>query len=70
VNIGISAYHPGVEQVEALVAEATRAMDAARSMGGNAIVVYHGRSDEALVESGMMVLEPDGRVREIRRTVV
>lgn len=69
LSAGISGYEPGLAQPHTMITHARKAVDTARRMGGNCAVVYQGNIAEELEISGMLILEPDGNVREIHRTV-
>lgn len=69
LSTGIAGFDPSMTNSEALLAQARLALETARRMGGDRIVVAQGASDETLVTAGMTVLRSDGQVREIRRGV-
>ncbi len=69
LSAGIAGYDTNMKSSEALLARARQALDTARRMGGERIVVAAGTTGETLVTSGMTVVNPDGQVREIRGTV-
>jgi diguanylate cyclase (GGDEF)-like protein len=69
LSAGVAGYETSMTNPEALLARARQALDTARRMGGERIVVAEGATGETLVTSGMTVVKPDGRVREIRETV-
>ena len=69
LSTGIASFDEMVETPEALVERAERALVAARELGGEAVVLFRGGSRTALTDPGMTILEPDGRLREIHRTV-
>lgn len=69
LSTGIASFDETIPDPEALVDRAERALDAARDLGGEAVVLFRGGSRTALTDPGMTILEPDGRLREIHRTV-
>ena len=69
LSAGIAGYEPGLAQPHTMITHARKAVDTARGMGGNCAVVYQGNIAEELEISGMLILQPDGNVREIHRTV-
>ncbi len=69
LNAGISSFDGEVSDPAELIRRAERALDAARSLGGSAVVVYGGGHAQALGISGMFILQPDGRLKEVHRTV-
>jgi len=69
LNGGVAAIDEAVATSGDLVHRAERAVDAAHGIGGGALVLFRGGSKVGLVEPGMTVLEPDGRLREIHRAV-
>jgi GGDEF domain-containing protein len=69
LDAGIAAFEEGIESPDELVRRAEQAVEAARGIGGGAIVLFRGGSRVSLADPGMMILEPDGRLREIHRTV-
>ncbi|MDT8436885.1 MAG: diguanylate cyclase [Gemmatimonadota bacterium] len=69
LDIGLAGHDDAVEEPADLLARCRRALEAARGLKGSAAVLYHGNPAVELVDSGMVILEPDGRLREIRRTV-
>ena len=69
LSAGIAGFDLSTPNADALLARATQALETARRMGGERVVVAQGLSDETLVTSGMIVVQHDGRVREIRGTV-
>ncbi len=69
LSAGVAGYEESMPNSEALVARARQALDTARRMGGERIVVADSTAGETLVTSGMTVVSPDGRVREIRGSV-
>jgi diguanylate cyclase (GGDEF)-like protein len=69
LSTGIAGFDPSMRSSEALLAQARQALETARRMGGDRIVVAQGASEETLVTSGMTVLRPDGQVKEIRSAV-
>ncbi len=69
LSTGAACFDETVEAPEELVRRAERALDAARGLGGEAVVLFRGASHTALTDPGMTILEPDGHLREIHRTV-
>lgn len=69
LSAGIAGYETSMTNPEALLARARQALDTARRMGGERVVVAEGATGETLVTSGMTVVRPDGQVREIRHSV-
>ena len=69
LSIGIAGFDPSLSNSDALLAHVRQALDTARRMGGDRVVIAKGASGETLVTSGMIVLQPDGQVREIRSTI-
>jgi diguanylate cyclase (GGDEF)-like protein len=69
LSAGISGYEAGMAQPHTMITHARKAVDTARRMGGNCSVVYQGSIVEELEISGMLILQPDGNVREIHRAV-
>lgn len=68
MSAGIAAFDPAMSTPEALKSQARRALGVARGMGGGIVVVAE-PPGETLVTPGMVVLKPNGQVREIRGTV-
>ena len=69
LNAGISAYDEDMPESGELIRRAGKALDAARSLGGSVAVVYGGSHEQALGISGMFILQPDGQLKEVHRTV-
>jgi len=69
LSSGVAGYETSMPSPEVLLARARQALDTARRMGGERIVVASGSTGEILVTPGMTVVSPDGRVREIRGSV-
>ena len=69
LNAGIAAYDEEVTESGELLRRARSALEAARSLGGSAAVVYGGNQEQALGISGMFILLPDGQLKEVHRTV-
>lgn len=69
LNAGIAAYDEEIQESGGLMRRAGKALEAARSLGGSAAVVYGGSHEQALGISGMFVLQPDGQLKEVHRTV-
>lgn len=69
LNAGIAAFEETIETPDELVRRAERAVDAAHELGGGRIVLFRGDLRVPLADTGMTILEPDGRLREIHRTV-
>lgn len=69
LSAGIAGFESSMSNPEELLARARFALDTARRMGGERVVVAKGTSGETLVTSGMTVVSPDGKVREIRDSV-
>jgi len=69
LSAGIAGLESSMPSPAALLARARLALDTARRMGGERVVVAAGSTGETLVTSGMTVVSPDGRVREIRESV-
>jgi diguanylate cyclase (GGDEF)-like protein len=69
LSAGIAGFETSMVNPESLLARARQALDTARRMGGERVVVAEGATGETLVASGMTVVKPDGRVREIRDSV-
>ena len=66
VSAGISYFEPANGQPKTMLAFAERALAAARGIGGDSVVVAE-IGDTPLTASGLMVLRPDGSVRELQR---
>ena len=69
ISAGVAGFDPSMPNPDALLARARQALDTARRMGGERVVVADGSTGETLVTSGMTVVGLDGQVREIRETV-
>jgi diguanylate cyclase (GGDEF)-like protein len=69
LNAGVAAYDEDVSESEELIRRAEKALEAARSLGGSVAVVYGGSHEQALGISGMFILQPDGQLKEVHRTV-
>ncbi len=69
LSAGIAGFETAMPNADALVARARQALDTARRLGGERIVVANGTTGETLVTSGMTVVDPDGKAREIRDSV-
>lgn len=69
LSAGVACSDESIESPESLVERARRALEAARGLGGESVVLWRGSSRAELSEPGMTILEPDGRLREIHRTV-
>jgi len=69
LSAGIAGFEPSMPNADALLARATQALETARRMGGERVVIAQGQSGETLVTSGMIVVQPDGQVRELRDSV-
>ncbi len=69
LNAGIAAYDEEVTESGELLRRARKALEAARSLGGSAVVVFGGNQEQALGISGMFILLPDGQLKEVHRTV-
>lgn len=69
LNTGIAAYDEEMTESGEIVRRASKALEAARSLGGSAAVVYGGSHEQALGISGMFILQPDGQLKEVHRTV-
>jgi len=69
LSAGIAGFETDMPTADALLARARQALDTARRMGGERIVLANGTTGETLVTSGMTVVSPDGNVREIRGSV-
>ena len=69
LSAGVGGFDNTMPNAEALLARARQALDAARRMGGERVVVADGSTGETLVTSGMTVVGLDGQVREIRDSV-
>ena len=69
LNAGIAAYDEEMTESGEVVRRAGKALEAARSLGGSAAVVYGGSHEQALGISGMFILQPDGQLKEVHRTV-
>ena len=69
LNAGIAAYDEEMTESGEIVRRASKALEAARSLGGSAAVVYGGSHEQALGISGMFILQPDGQLKEVHRTV-
>lgn len=69
LNAGIAAYDEEMTESGQVVRRAGKALEAARSLGGSAAVVYGGSHEQALGISGMFILQPDGQLKEVHRTV-
>lgn len=66
---GVAGFETSMPNSDALLARARQALDTARRMGGERVVVAQGTTGETLVTSGMTVVSLDGKVREIRDSV-
>ena len=69
LSAGIAGFETDMPTADALLARARQALDTARRMGGERVVIANGTTGETLVISGMTVVSPDGKVREIRSSV-
>jgi diguanylate cyclase (GGDEF)-like protein len=69
LNAGIATFDEDVSEAGELIRRAGKALDAARSLGGSAAVVYGGSHEQALGISGMFILQSDGQLKEVHRTV-
>jgi PleD family two-component response regulator len=69
LSAGVAGYETSMTSPEALLARARQALDTARRMGGERVVVASASTGETLVTRGMTVVSPDGRVKEIRGSV-
>lgn len=69
LSAGVAGFETAMPNAAALLARARQALDMARRMGGERVVVANGTTGETLVTSGMTVVDPDGKVREIRDSV-
>jgi GGDEF domain-containing protein len=69
MNAGVATSDETLESPDELVRRARLALEAARPLGSDAVVVYGGSRERALGISGMFILQPDGELREIHRTV-
>jgi GGDEF domain-containing protein len=69
MNAGIASYDDDVKNPAALIERARLALEAARPLGSDAVVVYGGPRERALGISGMFILQADGELLEIHRTV-
>jgi diguanylate cyclase (GGDEF)-like protein len=69
LSAGIAGFETDMPNADALLARARQALDTARRMGGERVVVANGTTGETLVTLGMTVVSPDGKVREIRGSV-
>ncbi|MDP2470948.1 MAG: diguanylate cyclase [Candidatus Palauibacterales bacterium] len=69
LSAGIAGFETSMPNADALLARSRQALDTARRMGGERIVVASGTTGETLVTPGMTVVNPDGKVREIRSSV-
>ena len=69
LSAGIAGFDPSMPNPDALLARARQALDTARRLGGERVVVADGATGETLVTSGMTVVDLNGQVREIRSTV-
>jgi diguanylate cyclase (GGDEF)-like protein len=69
MNAGIATAEEGLQTPDELVRRAQLALAAARPLGSDAVVVYGGAHERALGISGMFILQPDGELKEIHRTV-
>ncbi|MEE9207462.1 MAG: diguanylate cyclase [Gemmatimonadota bacterium] len=68
VSAGISCFDPSGKQPKAMLEQAERALTAARGIGGDSTVVAE-IGGKTLTAPGLMVLRPDGSVRELQRHV-
>jgi diguanylate cyclase (GGDEF)-like protein len=66
LSAGVAAFETPMTGREALLARARQALDTARRMGGERVVVASGSTGEVLVTPGMTVVSPEGKVKEIR----
>lgn len=69
MNAGVATTDDTLQGPDELVRRARLALEAARPLGSDAVVVYGGAQERALGISGMFILQPDGELREIHRTV-
>ena len=69
MNAGVATSDDTTDSPDELVRRARLALEAARPLGSDAVVVYGGARERALGISGMFILQPDGELREIHRTV-
>lgn len=69
LSAGVAGFETPMAGREALLARARQALDTARRMGGERVVVASGSTGEMLVTPGMTVVSPDGKVKEIRGSV-
>lgn len=69
LSAGVAGFETSMGNREALLARARQALDTARRMGGERVVVASSPTGETLVTPGMTVVSPDGKVREIRSSV-
>jgi diguanylate cyclase (GGDEF)-like protein len=69
LNAGIAAYDEDVTESGELLRRAGKALEAARSIGGSSAVVFGGSHEQALGISGMFILQSDGQLKEVHRTV-
>jgi diguanylate cyclase (GGDEF)-like protein len=69
LSAGVAGFETSMQTADALLARARQALDTARRMGGERVVVAAGATGETLVTSGMTVVSPDGQVKEIRGSV-
>lgn len=69
MNAGIASYDEDVKNSTELLERARSALEAARPLGSDAVVVYGGPRERALGISGMFILQADGELLEIHRTV-
>jgi diguanylate cyclase (GGDEF)-like protein len=69
LSAGVAGFETPMAGREALLARARQALDTARRMGGERVVVASGSTGETLVTPGMTVVSPEGKVKEIRGSV-
>lgn len=69
LSAGIAGFEPTIEHPETLIGQARQALEAAQRMGGNCAVIYKGNVQETLVTPGMTILQANGHVKEIHRSV-
>lgn len=69
LNAGVAGFEPGLAGPGDLVQRAERALETARGMGGSRCVVYVGHHTPEPEVRGMVILRPDGQVKEVHRAV-
>ena len=69
LNAGIACFDEALRSAGELLERVEAALTASRSLGGGTPVVFGGAHEQDLGISGMYVLQADGRLREVHRTI-